>query len=29
MYIAIAIYRLFKVEQLKQNITSRCNPHFL
>jgi len=25
----LAIYRLFNVKQLKQDMKSRCNPHFL
>jgi len=25
----LAIYRLFTVKQLKQDIKSRCSPHFL
>jgi len=25
----LAIYRLFKVKQLKQDIKSSCNPHFV
>jgi len=29
VYIVLAIYRLFNVKQLKQDIKSLCYPHFL